>query len=245
MFIKVFYPLQVLWRLWFFVAVFIAIVLVFPFITLFSIRKSWYKYFFRFARIWAYLVVLLSGFYPSVKGRKHINRKKSYIIIANHTSMIDIMLTYISVPSLFLFIGKKELESWPIFGYFYKRTNILVDRKSLSSRRDVYYEARKSLQNGVGVCIYPEGGVPDDPTILLWPFKIGAFKLAVEEKIELLPITFPDTKRKHPYSFLDGGSPGRLRARIHPPISTENYSDKELRDQAFALMSSALERDLR
>jgi 1-acyl-sn-glycerol-3-phosphate acyltransferase len=241
---KLLYPLQVVWRFWFFIAVFIAIVLVFPFITLFSLRKEWYKYFFRFARIWAYLVLYLSGFYPRVKGRKNIGKRKSYIVIANHTSMIDIMLTYITVPNVFLFIGKKELEKWPVFGYYYKRTNILVDRSSLASRRDVYYEARKKLQNGLGVCIYPEGGVPDDPTVLLWPFKIGAFRLAAEEGIDLLPITFPDTKRKHPYSWWDGGSPGRLRAQIHPPISAQGKTDKELRDTAFEIMKTSLEKDL-
>ena len=184
---------------------------------------------------------MVSGFIPVViNRRKYIDRKKTYIVIANHTSMLDIMMTYVTVPNLFLFIGKKELESWPLFGFFYKRTNILVDRKSLASRRDVFHEARKSLQEKVGVCIYPEGGVPDDRTILLWPFKIGAFRLAVEEGIDILPITFPDNKKHQPYSITDGGYPGILRGIVHRPIEVKNRSEKEVRDLAFRLMRITL-----
>ncbi|MCC5916564.1 MAG: 1-acyl-sn-glycerol-3-phosphate acyltransferase [Cryomorphaceae bacterium] len=169
-----------------------------------------------------------------------IDRKKTYIIVANHTSMLDIMMTYVTIPNVFMFIGKKELERLPIFGYFYKRTNILVDRKSLASRRDVFFEARSRLRENLGLCIYPEGGVPTDSNIDLWPFKIGAFRLAVEEGVDILPITFPDTKRHQPYHITQGGYPGRVRAIIHPPISVVGKNEKDLRDETRDLILKTL-----
>jgi 1-acyl-sn-glycerol-3-phosphate acyltransferase len=241
MWTKIFYPLQILWRAWFYIAVFIAIVVVFPFITLFSLTDRWYRLFFAFARVWAYVVLILSGFYPRVLNRHRFQRKTTYIIVANHTSMLDIMLTYVAVPNLFLFVGKVELERIPVFGFYYRRTNILVDRSSLASRRDVFHEARKQLRRRRGVCIYPEGGVLDTGEEVLAPFKIGAFRLAVEEGIPILPMVFPDNKRRQPYRFLDGGVPGMLRAIILPPIESAGKDAKQLRDECFETMRVALE----
>ncbi len=238
---KIFFPLQILWRAWFYVAIFIAIVTVFPFITLFSLTDRWYRPFFAFARIWAYMVLLLSGFYPRVLNRHYYKRKTTYIIVANHTSMLDIMLTYVAVPNLFLFVGKVELERIPVFGFYYRRTNILVDRSSLASRRDVFHEARNQLKRKRGVCIYPEGGILDTGDDVLAPFKIGAFRLAVEEGVPILPMIFPDNKRRQPYDFLAGGMPGLLRATILPPLDSSNKDAKALRDECFNLMRSALE----
>lgn len=239
---KLFYPFQLLWRAWFYVAVFISILLVFPFITLFSLNERFYPLFFSFARVWGYSVLLLTGFYPWVINRKVIDPRAKYIIIANHTSMVDIMLTYVAVPNTFKFIGKVELAKIPVFGYYYRRTNILVDRSKLSSKRDVYFSARKALNNNVSVCIYPEGGVPVDRTVHLAPFKIGAFRLAIEEGVSVLPIAFPDNKRRHPYDFLAGGTPGMLRARVFPPISPQGKNEKELRDQCYAVLDGQLAR---
>lgn len=237
---KLFYPLQILWRAWFYVAVFIAIVVVFPFITLFSLTDRWYRLFFVFARVWAYVVLVCSGFFPWVSNRHLFRRKTTYIVVANHSSMLDIMLTYVAVPNMFLFVGKVELARIPVFGYYYRRTNILVDRSSLASRRDVFHEARKQLIRKRSVCIYPEGGVPDVESEMLAPFKIGAFRLAVEENIPLLPLVFPDNKRHQPYNFLAGGFPGMLRAIILPPIEPADKDTKQLRDECHHKMLRAL-----
>ncbi len=97
------------------------------------------------------------------------------MLIANHTSMTDIMLMLVASKNPFVFVGKKELSKLPIFGFFYKRTCILVDRGSARSRKAVYDSAQERLKQGMSICIFPEGGVPKED-IILDNFKDGDAK---------------------------------------------------------------------
>lgn len=188
-----------------------------------------YKYFFRWARRWARGVLFFMGLFPKVKWEGKPDKNKQYIIVSNHSSEVDIMMNLILLPNSFVFIGKKELAKLPLFGYFYKRTNILVDRKSIASKRNVMDRAARKLHSGVGLCIYPEGGIPD-PKIRLAPFKVGAFKLAVDAQVDILPITFADNKRRFPDAWGDGGVPGRLRATVHEVIPVRGKSTEEIEE---------------
>ena len=154
---------------------------------------------------------------------KNQEPKKSYMFIANHTSMVDIMLMLVaSLKNPFVFVGKKELAKIPLFGFFYKRTCILVDRNSAKSRQAVFLRAQRRLKSGLSICIFPEGGVPDEH-IILDTFKDGAFRLAINHQIPIVPITFADNKKRFSYTFFSGG-PGRMRAKIHKFIPTEGLS---------------------
>ena len=86
------------------------------------------------------------------------------MLVANHTSMADIMLMLVTVKDPFVFVGKKELVKIPLFGYFYKRTCILVDRENQRSRKEVFEQCPTSVKAGTSICIFPEGGVPEDQT---------------------------------------------------------------------------------
>lgn len=130
----------------------------------------------------------------------------------------------------------------PLFGYFYKRTNLLVDRQSLRSRKNVLDRAAVKVDEGIGICIYPEGGVPD-PEIDLAPFKPGAFRLAVEKNLTIIPVTYPDNKRHLPFEFTRG-YPGVLRAVIHPFITPQSQDPSEIermKNECFESIKSALE----
>lgn len=213
------YPFIALYRLWFYVLVISYIIVLFPIILISILKKDWYPFFFTLARGWAIFILFGMGFRPVVKKYAVLEPKKSYMLTANHTSMIDIMLMLYIVKNPFVFVGKAELAKIPIFGFFYKRTCILVDRSNRNSRISVYKHAQEKLKRGYGVCIFPEGGVPDDESVILDDFKDGAFRLAIEHKIPIVPITFHDCKKRFPYSFK--GSPGKLRVVIHPIIPTE------------------------
>ena len=146
--------------------------------------------------------------------------------------MTDIMLMFYCVKNPFVFVGKKELTKIPIFGFFYKRTNILVDRNSPRSRKEVFDSAQRRLNDGVSICIFPEGGVPDDESIVLDEFKDGAFRLAIDHQIPVLPLVFYDNKKRFSYTFFSG-SPGIMRAKVLPEISTQGLTQedkKELKD---------------
>lgn len=149
------------------------------------------------------------------------------MFIANHTSMTDIMLMLAAVKNPFVFVGKKELAKIPLFGFFYKRTCILVDRSSPESRRAVFLRAQRRLKQGLSICIFPEGGVPDE-SVLLDEFKDGAFRLAINHQIPIVPLTFADNKKRFSYTFFSGG-PGKMRAKIHKFIDTKGLTIDDTR----------------
>jgi 1-acyl-sn-glycerol-3-phosphate acyltransferase len=206
-----------LYHIWYYFLMAVVILAISPFIYATSIKEDSYPKFFKWSRVWAKLVLMGMGIKIKKQQLHKLDKNKTYLICANHTSEIDIMLCLVLVPNCFVFIGKKELAKLPLFGYFYKRTNILVDRKSISSKRDVMEKAALKLQQGIGVCVYPEGGIPE-PHVKLAPFKMGAFKLAIESQTEILPISFPDNKKRYPDGWW-GGSPGFVRAIVHKPIT--------------------------
>src|SRR5690606_7968613 len=129
--------------------------------------------------------------------------KQSYMLTANHTSMMDIMLMLILVKNSFVFVGKKELAKLPVFGFFYKRACILVDRSSAVSRQKTMLAAAEKLSNGLSVCIVPEGGLPNE-YVVLDEFIDGAFRLAIDFQIPLAPMTFVGLKQVSPIRFFAG-----------------------------------------
>jgi len=199
----------------------IPILVMFPFLFISILSEKWYPYFFVMARIWAKFILFGMGFRVKLETEQTIEANKSYMFVANHTSMTDIMLMLSVVKNPFVFVGKKELANIPLFGFFYKRTCILVDRGNSKSRMAVFDRAEKRLSQGLSICIFPEGGVPEDETIVLDTFKDGAFRLAVEHQIPIVPLTFADNKKLFSYTFLSG-KPGMMRVKIHPFFDTKN-----------------------
>ena len=116
----------VLWRIWFYIVMAIPILVMFPFLVASIISYKGYPYFFKMARIWSKFILFGMGFYYKIEKEYAIDPKKSYMIVANHTSMTDIMLMLAVVKNPFVFVGKQELAKIPLFGFFYKRTCILV-----------------------------------------------------------------------------------------------------------------------
>ena len=234
-----------LYRIWFYVLMAIPIIIMFPFLFISILSEKWYPYFFVMARIWAKFILFGMGYRVKVTFEERPQEGKSYMFVANHTSMTDIMLMLSIVKNPFVFVGKKELSKIPLFGFFYKRTCILVDRKSSKSRMAVFERAQKRLNQGVSICIFPEGGVPDE-SIVLDEFKDGAFRLAIEHAMPIVPMTFYDNKRLFSYTFFSG-SPGLMRAKVHPFFETKNQSQdlkKTLKSKVRELILKDLQSDL-
>ncbi|GGW56858.1 1-acyl-sn-glycerol-3-phosphate acyltransferase [Winogradskyella epiphytica] len=197
----------------------------FPLLIISISREKWYPYFFKLARIWAKFILIGMGFRYIIKRDETPDPKKSYMFVANHTSMADIMMMLVTVDNPFVFVGKQELAKIPLFGFFYKRTCILVDRSSAKSRQAVFLRAQRRLKQGVSICIFPEGGVPEEH-IVLDDFKDGAFRLAINHQIPVVPITFYDNKKRFSYTFFSG-SPGKMRARIHSFLPTKGLTSAD------------------
>lgn len=238
------YFLILLWRIWFYILAGVPIILFSPILILFSSREKWYPQMYVMARLWASIILIGMGFIPKAKRLAKLEKKGSYMLVANHTSMIDIMLMLYLMKKPFVFVGKKELAKIPVFGYFYKRIIIMVDRSDRQSRTEVFQRAKRRLDQGLSICIFPEGGVPDDESILLDDFKDGAFRLAIDYQIPVLPIVFHDNKKRFPYSFFKG-SPGQMRVLMHPAVCTKGLQQKDkkkLREEIYTIIKDELER---
>lgn len=234
----------VLWRIWFYVLLGLPILVMLPVLLVVASSEKFYPQYFVCARIWAKTILYGMGFYPKVACDQKMQKSKSYMLVANHNSIMDIMLMLAINKHPFIFIGKVELAKIPLFGHFYRKTCILVDRKSQRSRQDAFKEAQRRLKQGNSICIFPEGGVPDGG-VTLAEFKDGAFRLAIEHQIPIVPMTFHDTKRRFPYSFFTG-SPGKLRVKVHTFISTKGKEmnvkqRQELRSQTRHIIMEELQ----
>lgn len=243
---KVFkYIFWVLYRIWFYVLVAIPIIILFPFLLLSIAKESWYPFFFKIARIWARFILIGMGFNVQTHLSQKPEKRASYMFIANHTSMADIMLMLVVSKNPFVFVGKKELAKIPLFGFFYKRTCILVDRSSEKSRKAVFLRAQRRLKQGLSICIFPEGGVPDE-SVILDTFKDGAFRLAINHQIPIVPFTFLDNKKRFSYTFFSG-SVGKMRVIGHNFIETKGLTindTKNLNSKARSLILNTLELDI-
>lgn len=241
------YPLTLLYRIWFYILVLVPIIVLFPFILATILSEKTYPLFFKIARIWSKVILIGMGFNYSIEGDEVFEDGKSYMLVANHTSMTDIMLMLIAVKNHpFVFVGKKELAKIPIFGFIYKRVCILVDRSSSKSRYAVFERAQKRIHQGLSICIFPEGGVPEEH-IVLDEFKDGAFRIALEHGLPIVPMVFFDNKKRFSYTFFSG-SPGKMRAKIYPIIETKGKTleDKNaLKQQVREIILQPLLEDLK
>ncbi len=232
-----------LYRIWFYILVTLPIIVFFPFLLLATLSEKWYPQFFWMARnLWATPILYGMGCPPEIEREQKMERQKSYMLVANHTSMLDIMLMLYISENPFVFVGKKELVKIPLFGFFYKRVCILVDREDTKSRTGVYRRAQKRLNQGLSICIFPEGGVPDNETVLLDTFKDGAFKMAVAHAIPVVPVTFYDNKKRFSFTFFSGG-PGRVRAKVHHFFETGIFGEGDkttLREEVRAIIMNEL-----
>ena len=148
------------------------------------------------------------------------------IMIMNHTSMLDIMLMLRICKKPVVFVGKAELQRIWIFGFFYERAVIMVDRSNKESRKKVYQSVQERVKNDASIAIYPEGGVPD-ASVLIDRFKNGAFSMSLTHDLPIVPIINYDCKKRINWDLYHGG-PGVLRYKIMPAIKAGTYAKDEL-----------------
>ena len=234
-----------IWRIWFYAWFLLSIIPVFPVLIIVTSSEKMYPVFFKIAKAWAKTILFVMGFKIDLAEEQVLKKEKSFMFCPNHTSMIDVLVMLAITKNPFVFVGKMELTKIPIFGFFYRRTCIIVDRSNSKSRTAVFDEARLKLSNGLDICIFPEGLVPDDESVVLSEFKNGAFRLAVEYQIPIVPITMYDCKKLFSYTFFSGG-PGKLRVKVHSFIKTEGLTLKEgnsLKKQTFDVIYNELVND--
>ena len=234
--------LNYIWRGWMVILGTVLTILMGIPVLLLSIRKEHYKYAYQFIRIWCIGMFYGMGFRYELKKltEKSIDKNVQYVVIANHTSIMDVMLPCILLPHHPLcYVGKKELVKIPIFGTIYKRICVMVDRSSAKSRADVYRRCAERMEEGQSIVIFPEGGVPDDTTVILDDFKDGAFTLASKHRSPLLVYTFVGLKEMFPFDN-SKGRPGKVKVFL-TEILDSDLSVKDLKSQSHKEIKKVLE----
>ena len=170
-----------------------------------------------------------------VMGRENFEQGKNYIIVYNHNAFLDVPLSAPFVPGGNKTIAKASFGKFPIFGWFYKRGGIMVDRNKENSRVKSYEEMRSTLKKGIHMCIYPEGtrnrtGMP------LKPFYDGAFKLAIDANKEVIPCVIIGTNKAMPVNKTFYLLPRRLKMIFLEPVSSKDTDTKTLNTKVFDIM---------
>lgn len=239
-----FAPLRLLFKAWF-VLVFMGSMLVLYLPFKYLLRKpSRYPRAFQLMRRWAkFLNVFL--LVPVKINREAPLPPPPYVVCMNHGSYLDIIHAFNVIPHYFLFMGKHELLKWPLLRIFFKDMHIAVNRASSAGAAKAFRKAGQALEGGVSVCIFPEGTIPLSAPRMK-SFKDGAFRLAVEKQVPIVPITFVDNWRLFgdPEVLLSRGRPGLARIVVHPPIHTTGLKPEDI-DNLRRRVFDAIEAPLR
>jgi 1-acyl-sn-glycerol-3-phosphate acyltransferase len=233
--------LNYLWRIWLLILAFVFTLIFGLPVYLLSFNKKHYKYAYRFVRYWSYCIFYGMGLrYELTRlSRETLDKNQQYVFISNHTSIMDIMLICLLCPDHpICFVGKKELVKIPIFGTIYKRICVMVDRKSARSRADVYRRCAEKMEEGNSIVIFPEGGVPDDTSIILDEFKDGAFTLSSKHNSPIVIYTFVGLKEIFPFDN-SKGYPGKAKVYFNG-ILYPSAPPKELKLSSFETIKKVL-----
>ena len=197
------------------------------------------------AKYWARIVIWLAAARVIVQGAGNIPvGTGSYIVVMNHQSNMDIPVLVYSLGLQLRFIGKIELRKIPVFGSALIRSgHFLIDRKDHQKAVEEIRSAGKALQQrGVSVVFAPEGTRSKDGRLL--PFKKGAFVMAIETGIPILPVTIDGSRLSLPKGSL-WARKADVRVTIHDPVPTEklSYDDREeLSERVRGIMEETLQR---
>ncbi len=217
--------LYILWKIVFVLNFLGTMVLLYPFFYIALSRKPWYKYAFVLQKFWARLLTMPMGIFFSIKRKGTQKKGQTYIYCANHSSYIDIIMCYCTISDYFIFMGKQELQKAPLFNIFFRDMNILVNRKSNFGSHKALQTAGERLDMGQSLIIFPEGTISKEAPKLR-PFKYGAFKLAIEKQLPIIPITYLNNfMLLQDKAFLKGnGRPGISRVIVHEAVETKGLT---------------------
>ncbi len=194
--------------------------------------------FYKVVRVWLGLFFIFSGVKRVIKGKENFKKGENYVVVCNHNSFMDPPLSSSVIPGIFKTISKDEMAKIPLFGMIYKRGSVLVNRKSEKSRKESFGKMRAVLNNGMHMCIYPEG-TRNRTTEPLQKFHDGAFKLAKDTGKSIIPSIIFYTKNVLPGDKKFFFWPHRVEMHFLPPvIITQDSTVESLKETVFNQMKN-------
>jgi 1-acyl-sn-glycerol-3-phosphate acyltransferase len=178
------------------------------------------------ARWWCRLIAWSIFSRIAVYGTENVEPGKTYVYMANHSSLIDIPALFAYLPYQFRIMAKKELFYVPFMGWhLWTAGNFPVDRSDARKTARSLRGVIDGVRGGKSLAVFPEGSRSPDGR--LREFKAGAFKIAMRAGVPIVPVTIRGTHRNLPKGSL-APRPGRVQVIIGKPIDTADYGDKQL-----------------
>jgi 1-acyl-sn-glycerol-3-phosphate acyltransferase len=178
--------------------------------------------------VWSRVNGFFTPMIVSVEGRENIRKNTSYVVISNHQSVYDIFLIYGWLGIDIRWVMKKELRKLPGIGFGSRKVgHIFLDRSNSRVAVESLNEAKRKLVHGTSVVMFPEGTRSDSGA--LGVFKRGAFKLAIDLGLPVLPLTLLGTKDILPnrsYNLM----PGKVKMIIHESIDINKYKEDNIQE---------------
>ena len=193
------------------------------------------KYFIAVSKMWMDVWLFLIGCPVKVSGKENFKPGTAYIVVFNHNALLDVPLSAPYVPGANKTIAKASFAKIPLFGSFYSRGSVLVDRKNEKSRSKSVELMKKVLAKGMHMCIYPEG-TRNRSAEPIKPFYDGAFRLAVATKKAIIPCVIIGTKKAMPINKSFFLLPVPLKMHFLPAVESTDISLKDLKEEVFKTM---------
>lgn len=201
--------------------------------------------FIKIARLWMNVWLRLVGCPIKVKGKENFSPGLVYIITCNHNSLMDVPISCPYIPGPNKTIAKTSFTKIPLFGFFYMKGSVLVDRKSDASRRQSFEKMKNVLKNGMHMCIYPEG-TRNRTAEPLKKFHDGAFRLATDTGTAIIPAIMFNTKKVLPPGRRFYFRPHKLEIHFLAPVAVNQKEPYAvLKDKVFSIMKDYYEKNLR
>jgi 1-acyl-sn-glycerol-3-phosphate acyltransferase len=182
---------------------------------------DWYV---MITRRWVRSVIWASGCPVIVHGREHLRPDVPQVIAANHISWFDVFALAAVIEEPYHFVAKKELQKIPLFGQaLVGAGHIIIDRSDRQRAIESLREAGEKVRHSRGVVvIFPEGTRSRDGSLA--PFKKGAFMLAAESRVPLVPTAVTGS-----YEIMPKGSwritPRTIHVHFLDPIPAERVTE--------------------
>ena len=234
-----------IWKLYIAVVFLITALIMYPIILPFLNTDENKKKAFKLFVFWSWMVRIFTLYFVKYEKKSAIP-KGPMLIVANHTSYLDIFLMYSILPdNAFLFLGKSEILKYPLIKTYFKKLNIPVFRDNKRKAAKSVIQALIEVRKGWSIFIFPEGGIPDVVHPKMIPFKRGAFLIAKQAQVPILPMTFLNNHKlfSDPEQILGPARPGVSRVQIHDYISVDTInemSEDELNQHCFDIVNEPI-----
>ena len=225
------------WALWGLLTFIITFIFIFPFSMISNLMefKKGQVYFIAVSKIWMSFWLFLIACRLKVTGTENFKKGENYIVLFNHNAFLDVPLSAPFVPGANKTIAKDSFARFPIFGWFYKRGAVLVNRKDDKSRTKSFEKMMNILKQGVHMCIYPEG-TRNRTSAPLKPFYDGAFRLAKSSQKKIIPCIIKGTKKAMPIHKSFYLLPTILSMTFLPAVDVHDLSVEDLKNKVYQQM---------